>query len=91
MDRRNLVIYILSVIAICTYIPHFWYAGMVTGAMLWGIAAGCAIGSIYSSIAARGKTEEATKWMLDVAFVIGCIVLIGLTISASVLLVPAIK
>ena len=88
--NRNLVAYILSVAAICTYVSHFWW-GAVVSYVLWGIAAACAISSIYHSLAVRGKTEEATKWMLNAAFVIACIVLVGLAISASVLLVPAIK
>jgi len=70
---------------------HFWWPGTVAGSVFWGIAGACAIASIYHSLAVRGKAEEATKWMLDAAFVFGCIVLIGLAISASVLLVPAIK
>ena len=81
----------MSVVAICTYMPHFWYAGTMAGSVLWGIAGACAIASIYYTLAARGKTEEATKWMLHAAFVFGCIVLIGLAINASFLLVPAIK
>jgi hypothetical protein len=91
MDRNNLIAYILSVVAIATYMFHFWWPGTVGAGVLWSIAGGCAIGSIYHSLSVRGKTEEATKWMLDAAFVLGCIVLIGLAISASVLLVPAIK
>jgi len=89
--NKNLIAYILSVVAICTYMSHFWWAGTVAASVLWGIAGACAIASIYHSIAVRGKTEETTKWMLDAAFVLGCIVLIGLAISASVLLVPAIR
>jgi len=79
MNRNNLIAYILSVVAICTYMSHFWWAGAASF-VLWGIAGACAIGSIYHSISVRGKTEEATKWMLDAAFVLGCIVLIGLAI-----------
>ena len=89
--NKNLIAYILSIVAIATYMCHFWWAGTIASSVLWSIAGACAIGSIYHSIAVRGKTEEATKWMLDAAFVLGCIVLIGLTISASVLLVPAIR
>ena len=90
MNRNNLIAYILSVVAICTFVSHFWW-GTVASYVLWGVAAACAIASIYHSLAVRGKTEEATKWMLEAAFVFGCIILIGLAISASVLLVPAIR
>ena len=91
MGRNNLIAFILSVVAIGTYMSHFWLAGTIAGSVLWGIAGACAITSIYHSLDVRGKTEEATKCMLHAAFVFGCIVLIGLAMSASVLLVPAIK
>lgn len=89
--NKNLIAYILSIVGIATYMCHFWWPGTIVSSVFWSIAGACAIASIYHSLSVRGKTEEATKWMLDVAFVLGCIVLIGLAISASVLLVPAIK
>lgn len=90
MDRKNRRAFRLSLVAIIIYMSHFWWAGTIATTVLWVIAGACAVASIYYSIAVRGKTEEATRWMLDAAFVIGCIVSIGLAISASVLLVPAI-
>jgi len=62
MNRNNLIAYILSVVAICTYVSHFWHPG-IAGYVLWGIAAACAIACIYCSLALRGKTEEVTNDM----------------------------
>ena len=89
MDRKNRRAFGLSLVAIVIFMSHFWWVGTVASSVQWVIAGVCAIASIYYSIAMRGKTEEATRWVLDAAFVIGCIVLIGLAISASMLLVPA--
>jgi len=89
MDRKNRRAFGLSLVAIVIYMSHFWWVGTIASGVQWVVAGACAVASIYYSIAVRGKTEEGTRWMLDAAFVIGCIVLIGLPISASVLLVPA--
>jgi hypothetical protein len=89
MDRRNRRAFGLSLVAVISYMSHFWWVGTIASSVQWVVAGACAVASIYYSIAVRGKTEEATRWMLDAAFVIGCIVSIGLAISASVLLVPA--
>ncbi len=88
MDRKNRRAFGLSLVAIVIFMSHFWWVNTVASSVQWWVAGACAVASIYYSIAMRGKTEEATKWVLDAAFVIGCIVLIGLAISASVLLVP---
>ena len=85
------VVHIVSMVAITLCMFQFWWPGTVVASVLWGIAAACAIYSLHESTRLRGTAEEATKWMLNSAFVLGCIVLIGLAISASVLLVPAIK
>jgi len=89
MDRKNRRAFGLSLVAILMYMSHFWWVGTVASIVQWWVAGACAVASIYYGIAMRGKTEEATRWVLDAAFVIGCIVLIGSAISASVLLVPA--
>ncbi len=89
MDRKNRRAFGLSLVAIIMYMSHFWWVGTIFSGVQWWIAGAFAVASIYFSIALRGKTEEATRWMLDAAFVIGCIVSIGLAISASVLIVPA--
>ena len=88
MDRKIRRAFGLSLVAIVIFMSHFWWAGTIAAIVQWVIASACAAASIYYSIAMRGKTEEATRWVLDAAFVIGCIVLIGLAISASVLLAP---
>jgi lysylphosphatidylglycerol synthetase-like protein (DUF2156 family) len=88
MDRKNRRAFGLSLVAIVMYMSHFWLAGTIASTVQWWVAGACAVASIYYSIAMRGKTEEATRWVLDAAFVIGCIVLIGSAISASVFLVP---
>jgi hypothetical protein len=89
MDRKNRRAFGLSLVAMLMYMSHFWWVGTVASIVQWWVAGACAVASIYYGIAMRGKTEEATRWVLDAAFVIGCIVLIGSAISASVLLVPA--
>ena len=89
MNRKNRRAFGLSLVAIVMYMSHFWWVGTVASIVQWWVAGACAVASIYYGIAMRGKTEEATRWVLDAAFVIGCIVLIGSAISASVLLVPA--
>jgi hypothetical protein len=89
MDRKNRRAFGLSLVAIVIFMSHFWWIGTIASTVQWWVAAACAVASIYYSIAMRGKTEEATRWVLDAAFVIGCIVLIGLAISAAVLLIPA--
>ena len=89
MDRKNRRAFGLSLVAIIFYMSHFWWVGTIASSVQWWVAGACAVASIYYGIAMRGKTEEATRWMLDAAFVIGCIVSIGLAISASVLLVPS--
>jgi hypothetical protein len=89
MDRKNRRAFGLSLVAIVIFMSHFWWVGTIASVVQWWVAGACAVASIYYSIAMRGKTEEATRWVLDAAFVIGCIVLIGLAISASFLIVPA--
>ena len=89
MDRKNRRAFGLSLVAIVIFMSHFWWVGTIAYSVQWWVAGVCAVASIYYGIAMRGKTEEATRWMLDAAFVIGCIVSIGLAISASVLLVPS--
>jgi hypothetical protein len=88
MDRKIRRAFGLSLVAIVIFMSHFWWAGTIASVVQWWVAGACAVASIYYGIAMRGKTEEATKWVLDAAFVIGCIVLIGLAISAPMLIVP---
>ena len=84
--NKNLIVHIVSMVAIVLCMWQFWCAGTVCGIVLWGIAAACAIYSLHESVRLRGKAEEAEKWMLNLAFVLGCIVLICLAISGAGLL-----
>ena len=88
--NKNVIAHIVSFLAVGFYLFQFWWPGTIGSGVLWGLAAACAIYSVHEGARLRGKAEKTEKWMLDTAFVLGCIVLIGLAISASVLLVPAI-
>jgi len=84
-----MVVYILSSIGIATYMAHFWHSHPAS-TVLWIISGVCAISSIYGGVIARAITEsEHKKAMLTAATVIGCLVLLGLTLSAIFLFVPA--
>ena len=45
---------------------HFWWVGTIASSVQWVVAGACAVASIYYSIAVRGKTEEAKRWMHSV-------------------------
>ena len=80
--------YILSIIAAALFMAHFWWAAPVWYA-LWPITGFCAIGSIYSGIISRAAaTDNGKKAMATTAAVIGCLVLLGLTVSAVFIFVP---
>lgn len=82
--------YVASVIAIGTFMSHFWWSLSVASYVLWGISGAFAIMSIYGGIITRATITEENhrKGMATAAAVIGCLVLLGLTISAVMLLVP---
>ena len=84
--NKNLIVHIVSIVAIVFCMLQFWSAGTVAGIVDWGIAAVCAIYSLHESVRLREKSEEAKKWMLNLAFVLGCIVLISLAISGAAFL-----
>jgi hypothetical protein len=86
---KEYVAYIFSCIAIATFMAHFWSYNCVSGEVLWGVAGGCAIASIYSGIISRMFIEDkAAKGMATAAVVIGCLVLLGITLSGIFLFVP---
>ena len=88
----GLAVFILSIIGVWAYMSHFWTPTGIGGYILWPIAGFCAIFSIYGGIIARSQAEnEHTKARLLAATVISCLVLLGLTLSAIFLLIPAIR
>ena len=80
--------HIISIIAIVTYLAHFWVQPP-TGIALWAVSAISAVSSIHFGMIVRGQsTDKARRWMPDSAVIIGCIILLGVTLSAIFLLVP---
>lgn len=97
----DLLIYAFSVISVTTFMFHFWVIDMsnfgISGAdplssvyPLWGIAGAFAIFSVFSGIIRRAEVRDnpMQRGMVTAAAVVGCIVLLGLTISATMLIVP---
>ena len=84
-EKWALASYIVSCIAIATYMAHFW--GPV-GNILWVISGVCAIFCIYSGIIHRqvitvtDARSAQIRGLLVAGIVIGCLVLLGLTLSA---------
>ena len=86
-----IAVYILSCIGIATYMAHFWYVHP-TSTALWITASVFAIYSVYAGIIGRARAEdERGKAILMAVTVIGCLVLLGLTLSAIFLFVPRIS
>ena len=86
--RREMRPHIISVVAIVTYLAHFWVQPPA-GIALWAVSAVFAIASIHSGMIVRGQsTDKARRWMPDSAVIIGGIILLGVTLSAIFLLAP---
>ena len=86
--RRELRPHIISIIAIVTYLVHFWVQ-LPASIVLWAVAAASAIASIHHGMIVREQTADKTRrWMPDSAIIIGCIILLGVTLSAIFLLAP---
>ncbi len=86
--RRELRPHIISIIAIVTYLAHFWVQ-LPAGIVLWAVAAASAVASIHHGMIVRGQTADKTRqWMPDSAIIIGFIILLGVTLSAIFLLIP---
>ncbi len=80
--------HIISIIAIVTYLAHFWVQ-LPASIALWAVSAASAIASIHHGMIVRGQTaDKARRWMPDSAIIIGCIILLGITLSAIFLLAP---
>jgi len=89
--RREMRPHIISIIAIVTYLAHFWVQPP-TGIALWAVSAVFAIASIHYGMIARGQSiDKARRWMSDSAVIIGGIILLGVTLSAIFLLVPQLR
>ena len=86
----GIAVSICSVIAIVTFMCHFWWPLSMVSIALWGVSGAFAIFSVYGGIIERSRVEEAgtRKGMATAAAVIGCLILLGLTWSAVLLLVP---
>ena len=86
--RREMRPHIISVVAIVTYLAHFWVQSPA-GIALWAVSAVSAVASIHLGMITRGQsTDKTRRWMLDSAIIIGCIILLGVTLSAIFLLAP---
>jgi len=83
--------YLVSILGIATYMFHFWWHCGATGGVLWGISAACAIFCVYGGvISASHEEDKAKRGMAMAAAIVGGILLLGLTLTAIFLLVPAI-
>ena len=83
-------IYMFSIIAVITFMGQLWWPDTTAGYVLWGVSGAFAILSIYSGLIRRAEIQEegTRKGMATAAAVIGCLVLLGLTVSAVWLIVP---
>ena len=97
----DVVTYAFSIIAVVTFMSHFWFIDAKSFStttedplrfmyVLWGISGAFAVLSIYGGIVRRSEiTDDPTKkGMATAAAVIGCLVLLGLAVSATYLIVP---
>ncbi len=86
----DVAIYLSSVVAIVTFILHFWWITTNVSLALWFVAAAFAVFSIYGGVIERSRVEQSgtRKGRSTAAAIIGVVVLIGLTWSATLLLVP---
>jgi len=83
-------IYMSSVVSIVTFILHFWWMTSTVSLVLWFVSAAFAVFSVYGGVVERSRVEQSgtRKGRSTAAAVIGVVVLIGLTWSATLLLVP---
>jgi hypothetical protein len=97
----DVAIYAFSIIAVVTFMSHFWFIDTQSFSstnedplrfmyVLWGISGAFAVLSIYGGIVRRSEiTDDPTKrGMATAAAVVGCLVLLGLAVSATFLIVP---
>ena len=89
--RNEIRPHLFSIIAIVTYLAHFW-CQVPASIALWAVSATTAIASIHFGMIVRGQIADNTKrWMPNSAIIIGCIILLGVTLSAILLLVPRMR
>ena len=94
MHKMTIATYAVSLVGVSIFVSHFWYLGSISmlSYILWGTAIICAIFSIYGGIIGHSQDKSVLgKAYLKVATVIGCLMLLGLTISAVFLFIPAIS
>ncbi len=86
----GIAVYVSSVIAVLAFMCHFWWPLSVVSFALWIVSGALAIFSVYGGIMERYRAGDAgiRKGMGTAAAVIGCVTLLGLTWSATLLLVP---
>lgn len=85
----DVLIYFASVIAVVTFMLHFWWPLSTLSLVLWFVAGGFAILSTYGGVIERSRIADATrKGRATASAVIGVVVLIGLAWSATLILVP---
>lgn len=97
----DLTVYAFSVISVTTFMFHFWAIDTASFSVantdpltavypLWGVSGAFAIFAVFSGIIRRSeiKDDPTKRGMVTAAAVIGCLVLLGLTISATMLMVP---
>lgn len=85
----DVIIYLSSLVAVVTFMLHFWWAADTVSLALWFVAGGFAVLSVYGGVIERSRAEEGTRRGRAIAAaVIGVVVLLGLAWSATGLLVP---
>ena len=90
MKMSRLAIYVLSIVGMGFFMSHFWWPTFWGGAVAWPIAGACAISCIYGGIIGRSQEGNPVhKAILLAAAVIGGIILLGITLSAIFIFVPA--
>ena len=89
MNKMGVATFTASVVGVTLFMAHFWSPISIGAGVLWPIAGLCAIFSIYGGIIGRAyaKTEQL-KAHITAAAVIGCLVLLGLSLSAIFIFVP---
>ena len=86
----DVAVYLSSVVAIVTFMCHFWWPMDTIAKTLWAVSGAFAVFAVYGGIIERSRAQEASmkKGRATAAAVIGCVILVGLTWSAVLLLVP---
>ncbi len=87
----DVAVYLSSVVAIVTCMCHFWWSPLGTISLaLWSVAGAFAIFSVYGGIIERSQIQEAgmKKGRATAAAVIGCLILLGLALSATMYMAP---